>query len=293
MSIYNKANEDYNKAIPDYMVKQLKLQKDSDSIWFMLKRWARKFTTIYRPYLFGQPADAAAIGLCAYEKKVNKKYEDSDSTIYQHEHMILKANKYKKNLKNAYESLTTAPDYNDCYVVHFLHYQPEATTCPGGDIFVDQRLCIELLLKNLPLDYKVYVKEHPSQFVRHMIGHTGRMRDLYDDLVKNDRVKLISTKYDSFELMKHSKAVSTVTGTVGWEAIARQKPVIAFGLCWYENFTKGVLRIKDEDTASKIQQFIEKYHFDEHSLLAYLASIGKHTTIAYYFKASRKNSLKK
>lgn len=291
LAAFEKANRDYAEAIPDYMVKQFSTQKESDSFWFMIKRWVRKFTTVYRPYLFGKPADVTVIGHCAYDKRRDKKYEDSEGNIYQHERMIIKVNRYKSNLKKTYESLTSAPDYNDRYVIHFLHYQPEATTCPGGDIFVDQRLCVELLLKNLPADYKIYVKEHPSQFIRYMIGHTGRMRDLYDDLIKNNRVKLISTSIDSFELIKHAKAVSTITGTVGWESMVRRKPVIAFGHYWYENYSKGVLRISDEKSAKNMFSFIENYHYNEQSLLAYLAAVGKNSRRAYYFKASVRDYL--
>ena len=282
LSAYEKINKEYNDAIPDYMVKQFDSQKKSDGFGFMIKRWVRKFATVYRPYLFGKPAGVQIIGHCAYDKRADQKYEESEGNIYQHERMLLKVNKYKKELKSTYESLTSSPDYKEKYVVHFLHYQPEGTTCPGGDIFVDQRLCIELLLKYLPSDYKIYVKEHPSQFMRYMIGHAGRMRDLYDDLIKNNRVKLISTNIDSFELIKYAQAVGTITGTVGWEAIVRKKPVIAFGNCWYENYNKGVLRITDENSARNMLQFIENYCYDEHSLLAYLVSVGKNTRLAYY-----------
>ena len=281
---FESVKKDYEEAAPSYMAFDAKREKKATSRFFMLKRWIKKFTTTYRPFLFGQPADALTIGLCAYDKKKDKKYEESDGNIYQHERMLLRVNKYKDQLQKTYESLCVKPNYNEDYVMLFLHYQPEATTCPGGDIFVDQRLCVELLLKYLPKNWKVYVKEHPHQFIRYRIGHTGRMRDLYDDLVKNERVKLISTEIDSFELIKHTKAVSTITGTVGWEAMVRQKPVIAFGMGWYENYSKGVLRITDEKSAENMYQFIENYQYDEHSLIAYLASVGKNTRLAYYFK---------
>ena len=274
--------QDYATAIPAYMVKQKEQQKKANSFWFLTKRLVRKFCTVYRPYLKGQPAPPTIISHCAYSKNAKNKYEDSEGNIYQHERMILYANRYRGQLKKAYDSLTTTPDYNEPYVVYFLHYQPEQTTCPSGDIFVDQRLCVELLLKYLPPNYKVYVKEHPSQFNRYLIGHSGRMRDMYDDLVKNSRVKLVSVEEDSFKLIQYSKAVCTVTGTVGWEALVRQKPVIVFGVCWYENYNKGVLRITDEDSAKKMIQFIEHYHYNEQSLLAYLLSVSKNTTKAYY-----------
>lgn len=281
---FESVKKDYEAAAPAYMAFDAKRQKEATSRFFMLNRWIRKFSTVYRPYLLGKPADCTIIGHCAYDKRVNSKYEESEGNIYQHERMLLKVNKYKDQLQKAYESLCTKPDYDEQFVILFLHYQPEATTCPGGDIFVDQRLCVELLLKYLPTSWKIYVKEHPHQFIRYRVGHTSRMRDLYDDLVKNDRIRLISTEEDSFELIKHTKAVGTITGTVGWEAMVRQRPVIAFGLGWYENYRKGVLRITDENSAKNMLKFIENYQYDEHSLLAYLASVGKNTKLAYYFK---------
>ena len=73
--------------------------------------------------------------------------------------------------------------------------------------------------------------------------------------------------------------------------MVRQKPVIAFGLCWYENYSQGVLRITNESSASNMLHFIENYKFNEHSLLAYLAAVGKNTSLAYYFKESGKEIL--
>ena len=55
---------------------------------------------------------------------------------------------------------------------------------------------------------------------------------------------------DSFPLIANSKAVATVTGTVGWEAMVRRKPVLVFGLSWYEKYA-GVLKIVDEKSAAE------------------------------------------
>ena len=281
---FKSVKKDYLAACPSYMELEAKREKKATSRFFMIRRWIKKFTTVYRPYLFGRTADVTIIGHCAYDKRADRKYEESEGNIYRHERMLLKVNKYKDQLKKE-------PNYDEPFVVLFLHYQPEANSCPGGDIFVDQRLCVELLLKYLPKTWKVYVKEHPHQFIRYRIGHTSRMRDLYDDLVKNERVKLIATEEDTFELIKHAKAVSTITGTVGWEAMVRHKPVIAFGLSWYENYSKGVLRITNEDSAKNMFHFIENYQYDEQSLLAYLASVGKNTKLAYYFKNAYKKDV--
>jgi len=218
--------------------------------------------------------------------KISLEKSNYPINIYLKNHF--KNNKYKKKLWEYYEARTVKPDYSEAYVIYFLHYQPEATTSPTGDIFVDQSLCIDMLLKNLPSEYKVYVKEHPHQFFAHKEGHTSRMQYLYDDLLKNPRVRLISTKEGSFDLIANCKAISTVCGTVGWESIVRGKPVVLFGLSWYENYDKGVLRITDETSAKNIKEFIESYEYDEHALLAYLEAVGKNTKLAYYYKAKYK-----
>ena len=288
---FNKVHGDYLTAAPSYMRTKnniVHFDSTAKTLWLYLKRTLQGKYTIKTLFYSGHFKDVWHYYFC---KKKNMKYEESHYSVLQQMCQYIKSNNYKRNLLSYYESLCNKPDHDAPYVCHFLHYQPEATTCPGGDLFVDQRLCIELLLKNLPSSYYVYVKEHKHQFLYNRPGQACRMKDFYDDLIKNPRVKLMSTDEDTFELIKSSNAVSTITGTVGWEAIVRQKPVITFGLTWYENYAKGVLRITDETSAKKIHHFIDTYQYDEHSLFAYLASVGKNSILAYLFKNSAKNVL--
>ena len=289
---FTKVKGDYQNAAPFYMKSKQNEVVFESSIRIILKYIKR---TIKNKYSFKNlfiKGDKHAVGFQYFCKNKNMKYEQSYYSGIKSLLIYIKNKNYKKRLLSYYESLCTEPNYSVPYVCHFLHYQPEATTSPGGDIFVDQNLCIELLLKNLPQNYYIYVKEHKHQFLQNRPGHSCRMKDLYDDFLKNPRVKLISTNINTFELIDHSKAVSTITGTVGWEAMVRQKPVFAFGLCWYENYSKGVLRITDECSAKKMLHLIENYKYDEHSLLAYLASVGKNTALAYYFKEAFRKELK-
>ena len=285
LNCFQKVQADYKTAIPKYMVNQVVDHKKSSGIINL----ARKFFTDIKEQgnsLFGNDG-LIHNGVPCYYKNVDYTFENSKYPIIKYAKNKLKGNAYKKKLHAYYESLTSMPDESEKYVIFFLHYQPEATTCPAVNIFVDQQLCIDTLLKNLPVDYKVYVKEHPSQFYAQMEGHTGRRKEFYTDLSRNNRVRLISTSINSFALMNTAKAVSTGTGTVGWEAIVRQKPVIIFGYTWYENY-KGVLRITDDESAIGLEKFITDYEYDEHSLKAYLAAVGNVTKRAYYYKANHK-----
>ena len=92
---------------------------------------------------------------------------------------------------------------------------------------------------------------------------------------------------DSFTLMTNAIAVSTVTGTVGWEAAVRKKPVVIFGLVWYERM-KGVLRVIDDQTASGIYEFIMNYKYNEQNILSYLYTFSQHSILAYHYKGYNK-----
>ena len=220
----------------------------------------------------------------------NHKYsiENSRFSVYDWYSERFAANQYKKKLQILYQKLAYPVDTSVPYIVFYLHYQPESTTSPRGDVFVNQQLCIETLLKHTPDNYMVYVKEHPTQFMSHTLGQTSRITDFYHDLSKYSRVRLVPFEMDSFAIMQNAKAVVTVAGTVGWEAVLHKKPVIVFGLCWYEGM-KGVLRITDEASATQIKSFIESYRYSEHAILAYLFAIADQSFIAYHYDGFKKN----
>lgn len=293
--LYEKVcQEDYNKALPKYM----SIQEIMDRRWnnsFKIIKHVIGDIVVNRKKIFGQEGVLRNYNEYSFpycKQKAGVDITNENRPLLLHICNLIKTTKYKKQLRAYYESLTVCPNYtDDKYVVVFLHYQPEATTCPIGDIFVDQGLMVDMLLKYLPKSYKIYVKEHPSQFRAHMEGHTGRIKEMYDDFKKNERIRLVSIYEDTFSLVDNSKAVVTISGTVGWEAMVRKKPVLLFGTTWYENYTKGVLRVYDEISASHMTEFVSSYTYDGHALKAYLASVGKNTRKAYYYKATHKNSL--
>lgn len=270
---FEKAKGDYIVARPSYMAKHDVSDKKMSKIYNIAKKFL----------LHPKSKGFMKKGLTTTYYK-NRKYsiENTRFSLLEFTLKKKKAFKYNRKLKNYYISLASQPDFNVPYIMFFPHYQPEASTSPAGDIFVNQRLCIEILLKHTPTNYFIYIKEHPNQFMSHMQGHTSRIREFYDDLVIHPRVKLMPFKIDSFTLIKNAKAISTVTGTVGWEASVKGKPVIIFGIVWYEHLS-AVLRVKDENTAKKITSFIENYNYNESDILAYLAAFAKNTVSAYYY----------
>lgn len=121
-------------------------------------------------------------------------------------------------------------DLNKKFIYFPLHYQPEITSDPFGDIYSDQILAIEKLSLLLPQDWHIYVKENPVQDIQ------SRGFRFFDRLNSIKNATLVSHQIDTLELIKHCQIVATLTGTAGFEAIKGKKPVITFGRAWYRNF---------------------------------------------------------
>lgn len=133
------------------------------------------------------------------------------------------------------------PTADSKFVYFALHMQPEATTSPMGGVFVDQYYVILMIARALPDGIKVIVKEHPNQ---EMLQRTP---DFYNLLKDEPNVEFVSLKENSFQLIKQSIAVATITGTVGWEALFLKKPVILFGHIFYKHLP-GVINVNDTES---------------------------------------------
>ena len=133
----------------------------------------------------------------------------------------------RRRARRYYDQNAIEPDFAKPYIYCALHYQPEATTSPMAGEFVDQLLMIALLSHIVPDCMKIYVKEHPrTSFFR--------TANYYREILAMPNVQLIKSKTSTFKLIDNSVAVATGTGTAGWEAVLRLKPVLMFGYYIYQ-----------------------------------------------------------
>lgn len=158
----------------------------------------------------------------------------------------------ERNLFKVYDRLAVCePNLDLKYVYLALHYQPENSSCPLGGSFVEQWLIAELISKNLPSNFILYVKEHPLQ-KKH-----GRTSTLYKHIASLPNTFLINRKVSSFSLIERCQAVATITGTAGWEGFLNGKPVLKFGHSFYQ-FAPGVFNISSEkDIRVALEQISE------------------------------------
>ena len=105
--------------------------------------------------------------------------------------------------------------------------------------YTNQLELIKNIARSIPVDYFLYVKEHPGQSL-----HSWRKTEYYEEILKIPNVKLIHHSIPSKILVEKSDLVATVTGTVGLEAAFLQKPSIVFGDSIYSELS-FVYRVKN------------------------------------------------
>lgn len=196
------------------------------------------------------------------------------------------------NLKKEYASVQSPADFGKKYVYATLQYQPEAQTCPQAGIFVDQILMIEILSSALPDGWFLYVKEHPILWLRRGLRFFDfRYEGYYREIAKLKNVKLMPMDTDSFRLIRHSQAVATGAGSVGWEAILRSKPALIFGYPWYQH-CPGVFKIRDaESCRAALEKIDNGFKISQERVINFLAALDK-VSFQVYFDLSSERTYK-
>ena len=157
-----------------------------------------------------------------------------------------------RRLQKRYDSIAQSdPDLSVDFIYLGLHYQPEMTTSPLGEVFVDQYLIAHVLLAAFPSHVKVFVKEHPNQLAG------GRPADYYDLFPASERIVFIDNSYSSQRLQQHCLAVATIVGTVGFEGLWSGKPALIFGNAYYRR-APGVFEVHSVQEARAAAKVILK-----------------------------------
>ena len=188
-------------------------------------------------------------------------------------------------IKKYYNSLCLKEINFKCSYVYLpLSYQPELASSPEGDIFVDQLLMIKLIALNLPKDWKLYIKEHPVQFT-YNLGTNANVRSLefYDKIKFYKNVELIPMNITPFSLIDNAKAIATITGTSGWEALLRKKPVLYFGYPWWHGCYGSFFISNSRDIKNAFKIIKTSFVYNEEKIKLFINLIEKYSCNADLF----------
>jgi hypothetical protein len=151
------------------------------------------------------------------------------------------------------KSISATPDdLNKNYRVCFfaLHLEPEIALLSYSPEFSNSLEAITWISKSLPADTLLVVKEQALSF-------GVRSRWYYNQLNKMGNVVLADPDIHSWEWIKRSIFVATITGTVGIEAVHFHKPVLSFGAHQIINHLKTVRFVSNfVETKNAINEFL-------------------------------------
>jgi len=189
-----------------------------------------------------------------------------------------KLQKSVKRLTNYYNSYIKNVDYKKKYIYFAAPYQPEAISNLMAGSYENIFIIIDMLSEILPEGWYIYYKEHPNTFKTADKGALERSKQFYDKLVSYKSLIMISHTTSTFDLIDNSKAVCTVGGTVGWEAVVRGKPALVYGSLWYQA-CNSIFTIKNSNEAKRaITKILNGFTPDDKDVDRYAEAIYNSTT---------------
>ena len=148
-----------------------------------------------------------------------------------------------------------------------LHVEPEASMIVSAPMYTDQLAIVESLVKSLPLEMSLLVKEHVP-----MLGQ--RPAGFYARLKRMPGVTLVSPLENSFSLINRAAFACVITGTTGWEAIQFGKPVVVIGKPYYLALKEGLVHCPDLSRLPEaVQGALNLRPVNEERLLLFIAAI--------------------
>ncbi len=158
---------------------------------------------------------------------------------------------YRESFVN--KNLSFDIDTKEHFIFFPLHQEPERSLLISSPFINDQIEVIKLISKSLPIDYKLYVKEHPTQGK----GRGWRPISIYKKMMEIPNVRLIHPSVDSHKIFPQCALVTSISGTSCFEAAFYQKPSIVFS---NEGFTilPSIYQIKSpEELPNMIKSALE------------------------------------
>ena len=267
-------NQDYESNIPSYMrEKQQRKKPISEQIRTHIRNYIP--TTIRLPFhvikhLATKRSFKNTKLVFPYRKHKDQPLVDNQNVIDAiYEHEAVKKRTY--DAKQWYEENAVTADLKQKFVYFAPHFQPERSSTPDSDICQWSELMIEIIAGSIPDDWKIYYKEHPSNYREPImpdnnrsIGHYKNLQALAPQLV------FIRMNQDPFSLIDNAQCVATGTGTSSWQAITRGIPSMIFGTSWYED-APGIERISTIEGAKKFIKKVQNgYKIDFEEITQYL-----------------------
>lgn len=165
------------------------------------------------------------------------------------------------------------------YVLFTASKQPERSTCPDSGPYYNHFDIIASVASVLPEGWKIYYKEHPSNYRKPWVMDSQRSPAFYEALQEAaPQLVFLPLQSDPFSCMDGAQAIVTATSSSAWEGVLRGIPALIFGSVWYEN-CPGVFKVSNtSDAQAALKQVQKGMNIDQDELLKFVEffkEIGK------------------
>ena len=130
--------------------------------------------------------------------------------------------KYRNNFIN--KNLEMHPDLDSHYVYFGLAVDEETNILQSAPFYTNQIEAIRHIAKSIPINHKLFVKEHPHQEIR-----GWRSISEYTEIMNIPNVTLLHPSFSAEKLVQNCSLAITVRGNTCLDAAFYKKPSIVFG----------------------------------------------------------------
>ena len=169
------------------------------------------------------------------------------------------------------KNFLTELNYDEKFVYFPLAVDEERNLLIGAPYYTNQLENIRHIVKSLPIDYKLYVKETPSQVTRNW-----RPISEYKEMMSVPNVRFLHPSVVPSEIYKKTSLVITIAGSASLEAAFYKKPSIVFAEHAY-SILPSVYTIESLDELPKAIRISLNKKVNEEDLDRYISLFDEHS----------------
>lgn len=162
-------------------------------------------------------------------------------------------------------------DNNTPFIYFPLHFEPERNLLITNSFYSNQLQVLTNIVKSLPVDYQLYVKDHPK-----MKTLGWRKISYYKQIMELPNVKLLHPSISPVEILKNCSLVIAISGSAAMEAAFYEKPSIVFSDTEMLTFS-SIYKLKNINELPNAIRTSLKKKVDPNELSSYLDFLIKNS----------------
>ncbi|MCB2226167.1 MAG: hypothetical protein KQH53_05765 [Desulfarculaceae bacterium] len=149
-----------------------------------------------------------------------------------------------------------------------LHKEPEVTLLVYSRPWLNQIEACRLIAASLPVGMPLVVKEHPGSVGTRSLSYYAKLRAIPNLL-------LAPPEQEARPYLERAALCAVIAGSVGFEAVLLNKPVLTLGNAPFNCLPGEMLRFADKplDLSREVAGLLAGHRHDEAALLAYLGAM--------------------